>query len=141
MVTPSPLRKERKSGFLSPSLAFNFVDTKTSQSVAFPYYFNISIDKELTFTPIIKYGGGVDSSQRFLFDYDQLISGGNLSTDLSLDTKLENQNNESWFNIIDAFPALNSSNILIIARVVVDSLPCIWDHISTFTGPCPNFNP
>ena len=29
----------------------------------------ISIDKELTFTPIIKYGGGVDSSQRFLFDF------------------------------------------------------------------------
>ena len=60
IVTPSPLRKDRKSGFLTPSLALNFLDTKTSQSVSLPYYFNLAIDKELTFTPIINYGGGVD---------------------------------------------------------------------------------
>ena len=65
IVTPSPLRKERKSGFLTPSVALNF-DTKTSQSTSFPYYFNISEDKELTFTPMINYGGGVDSSKDFL---------------------------------------------------------------------------
>ena len=50
IVTPSPLRKDRKSGFLTPSLALNFLDTKTSQSVSLPYYFNLAIDKELTFT-------------------------------------------------------------------------------------------
>ena len=61
MVSPSPLRKERKSGFLAPTLALNFFDTKTSQSTSFPYYFNIAVDKELLFTPIINYGGGVDS--------------------------------------------------------------------------------
>jgi len=98
IVTPSPLRKERKSGFLSPSLALNFVDTKTSQSVAFPYYFNISIDKELTFTPIVKYGGGVDSSQRFLFDYNQIISGGNLLVDFKFDSNFERNNNDKWFS-------------------------------------------
>ena len=74
IVAPSPLRKDRKSGFLIPSVALNFFDTKTSQSTSFPYYFNIDIDKELLFTPIINYGGGVDASQRFIFDYDQILS-------------------------------------------------------------------
>ncbi len=98
IVTPSPLRKERKSGFLSPSISFNFFDTKTSQSTSLPYYFNISEDKELLFTPIIHYGGGVDSSQRFIFDYNQIISGGNFRTDLTFDSNFEEQNNNSWLN-------------------------------------------
>ncbi len=98
LVTPSPLRKDRKSGFLSPTLSLNFFDTKTSQSTSFPYYFNISIDKELTFTPIINYGGGVDASQRFLFDYNQIVSGGNLSTNLIFDSNFENENNNKWFS-------------------------------------------
>ena len=98
IVTPSPLRKDRKSGFLTPSLALNFLDTKTSQSVSLPYYFNLAIDKELTFTPIINYGGGVDSSQRFIFDYNQILSGGRLSTDLTFDSNLERQNYNKWFS-------------------------------------------
>ncbi len=98
IVTPSPLRKERKSGFLTPSLALNFLDTKTSQSISLPYYFNISLDKELTFTPQINYGGGIDSSQRFLFEYNQIISGGNFNTDLTFDSNFENQNNNKWLN-------------------------------------------
>jgi len=97
IVTPSPLRKERKSGFLSPSIALNFFDTKTSQSTSFPYYFNISLDKELLFTPIINYGGGVDASQRFIFDYNQILSGGNLKYDLTFDSNFEKQNNNEWF--------------------------------------------
>ena len=97
LVSPSPLRKDRKSGFLNPSINFNFFDTKVSQSTSLPYYFNISEDKELTFTPTINYGGGVDSSQRFIFDYNQLISGGSLSTDLTVDSKFEAQNYNKWF--------------------------------------------
>ena len=95
-AVPSPLRKKRKSGLLTPSVNFNFLDTKISQSTSFPYYFNLDIDKELTLTPVYNYGGGINSSQRFLFDYNQLLSGGNLNFDLSLDTTLENENNESW---------------------------------------------
>ncbi len=98
MVTPSPLRKERKSGFLSPSISLNFFDTKTSQSTSFPYYFNIANDKELLFTPIINYGGGVDASQRFIFNYNQLISGGNLETDLTFDSNFEEKNNNKWLS-------------------------------------------
>ncbi len=98
IVTPSPLRKERKSGFLSPSISLNFFDTKTSQSISFPYYFNIATDKELTFKPILNYGGGVDSSQRFVFDYDQIISGGHFASDLTFDSNFENQNNNKWLN-------------------------------------------
>ena len=57
IVTPSPLRRKI---WISYSIhIFNFFDTKTSQSTAFPYYFNLAQDKELTFTPILKYGGGV----------------------------------------------------------------------------------
>ncbi len=98
IVTPSPLRKERKSGFLTPSISLNFFDTKTSQSISFPYYFNISVDKELLFTPVINYGGGVDSSQRFNFDYNQIISGGNFKTDFTFDSNFENQNNNKWLS-------------------------------------------
>ena len=92
------MRKERKSGFLAPSISPNFFDTKTSQSTSFPYYFNLSIDKELLFTPIIHYGGGVDSSQRFNFDYNQIISGGKLKADLTFDSNFENQNNNDWLS-------------------------------------------
>ena len=98
IVTPSPLRKERKSGFLTPSVSLNFFDTKTSQSTSFPYYFNISLDKELLFTPILNYGGGVDSSQRFNFDYNQIISGGNFKADLTFDSNFENKNNNKWLS-------------------------------------------
>ena len=97
LVTPSPLRKERKSGFLNPSIALDFIDAQSEQSVSFPYYFNLDIDKELYFTPVINYGGGGDSSQRFLFDYNQKISGGNFNFDISVDTQVENENNETWF--------------------------------------------
>ena len=96
IVTPSPLRKDRKSGFLTPLIALNFFDTKTSQSTSFPYYFNIDIDKELLFTPTINYGGGVDASQRFIFDYNQIISGGNFKTDLTFDSNFEEKNNNNW---------------------------------------------
>ena len=96
LLTPSPLRKERKSGFLTPSINLNFFDTKISQSTSFPYYFNLSQDKELTFTPIINYGGGIDSSQRFNFDYNQILSGGNLKTNLTFDTTFEDKNSEKW---------------------------------------------
>ena len=96
LLTPSPLRKDRKSGFLTPSVNLNFFDTKISQSTSLPYYFNLSQDKELTFTPMINYGGGVDSSQRFNFDYNQILSGGNLKTNLTFDTTFENQNSNKW---------------------------------------------
>ncbi len=96
LLTPSPLRKDRKSGFLTPSINLNFFDTKVSQSTSFPYYFNLSVDKELTFTPILNYGGGINSSQRFSFDYNQLLSGGNLKTNLTFDTTFEDQNSEKW---------------------------------------------
>ena len=96
LVTPSPLRKKRKSGFLTPSLNFKFLDTKVSQHTSFPYYFNLSVDKELTFTPMINYGGGVDSSQRFLFDYNQILSGGTLTAELQFDSNFEKENNDKW---------------------------------------------
>ena len=120
IVTPSPLRKERKSGFLSPSIAFNFFDTKTSQSTSFPYYFNISIDKELLFTPIINYGGGVDASQRFIFDYNQILSGGNLKYNLTFDSNLEKQNNNEWFTDASLITKYNK-NINKNFKVSVDS--------------------
>jgi hypothetical protein len=96
LVTPSPLRKKRKSGFLSPLINLNFFDTKVSQSTSLPYYFNISDDKELTLVPTVNYGGGVDSSQRFNFDYNQIISGGNLNSNLTIESSLENKGINEW---------------------------------------------
>ncbi len=109
IVAPSPLRKKRKSGFLNPSINFNFFDTKVSQSTSLPYYFNIAEDKELTFTPTINYGGGVDSSQRFLFEYNQIISGGSLSTDLTVDSKFEAQNYNKWFTDASLITSFNKN--------------------------------
>ena len=109
LVAPSPLRKDRKSGFLLPSVALNFFDTKTSQSISLPYYFNLSIDKELLFTPIINYGGGVDSSQRFIFDYNQIISGGNLKTELTFDSNFENKNNNKWLSDASLISTFNKN--------------------------------
>ena len=120
IVTPSPLRKDRKSGFLTPSLALNFFDTKTSQSTSFPYYFNLAIDKELTFTPIINYGGGVDASQRFVLDYNQILSGGNFKTDLTFDSNFENQNNNDWFSDASLITNYNK-NINQKYRIKIDS--------------------
>ncbi len=120
IVTPSPLRKDRKSGFLTPSVALNFFDTKTSQSTSFPYYFNIDIDKELLFTPIINYGAGVDASQRFAFDYNQIISGGNFKSNLTFDSNFENQNNNKW--LTDASLITNyKKNINKNYRIQIDS--------------------
>ncbi len=120
IVTPSPLRKERKSGFLTPSIALNFLDTKTSQSTSFPYYFNIDIDKELLFTPMINYGGGVDASQRFIFDYNQILSGGNLKTDLTFDSNFENENNNKWLSDASLITYYNK-NINEKYRINIDS--------------------
>ena len=96
IVAPSPLRKARKSGFLTPRVNFNFFDTRASQSTSFPYYFALDQDKALLITPTINYGGGVDASQNITYQYDQIISGGYLDIDASTDTNFENQNNDSW---------------------------------------------
>ena len=109
MVAPSPLRKERKSGFLTPTITFTFLDTKNSQSTSFPYYFVIDEDKELLITPKINYGGGVDASQQITYDYDQKISGGNLAIDISTDTNLDNQNNENWLRDASIILAMNQN--------------------------------
>ncbi len=119
LVTPSPLRKKRKSGFLTPSINLNFFDTKVSQATQFPYYFNISIDKELTFTPTLNYGGGVDSSQRFNFDYNQLISGGHFSSYVTIDSTFENSNSDKWLkegSLINKYQKNINENFNIIAE-------------------------
>ena len=122
IVTPSPLRKERKSGFLIPSISLNFFDTKTSQSTSFPYYFNIDQDKELLFTPIINYGGGVDSSQRFIFDYNQVISGGNFKTDLTFDSNFENENNNKWLSDASLITKYSKKILIRIIELILTQL-------------------
>ena len=96
LVSPSPLRTERKSGFLNPKVNFFFIDSQNSQSASFPYYFAISEDKELLLTPTINYGGGVDASQYVSAIYDQLVSGGTMNLNFSSETNFEQENNENW---------------------------------------------
>ena len=36
------------------------------------------------------------SSQRFNFDYNQIVSGGFLKTNLTVDSTFENQNSDKW---------------------------------------------
>ncbi len=120
IVTPSPLRKDRKSGFLLPSVSLNFFDTKTSQSTSFPYYLNLAVDKELLFTPTINYGGGIDSSQRFTFDYNQILSGGSFKTDLTFDSNFEKENNNKWLSDASLITKYNK-NLNEKFRIQIDS--------------------
>ena len=110
LVTPSPLRKERKSGFLSPTISLMFIDAQTRQTVAFPYYFAMDIDKDLIIKPTINYGGGVDASQSITSNYRQITSGGGLNINFSADTNLENQNNENWLR--DASIGIGMNHII-----------------------------
>ena len=96
MISPSPLLKKRRSGFLTPSIGMMFIDAQIQQTISIPYYFAISEDKELLFTPKFNYGGGVDSSQSIVAKYAQLISGGALNVNFSANTNFEKENNESW---------------------------------------------
>ena len=80
----------------------------------------LDIDKELLFTPIINYGGGVDSSQRFIFDYNQILSGGNFKTDLTFDSNFENKNNNKWFTDASLITNYNK-NINENYRIKIDS--------------------
>ena len=96
MISPSPLLKKRRSGFLTPSIGMMFIDAQIKQTISIPYYFAISEDKELLFTPKFNYGGGVDSSQSIVANYAQLISGGALTVNFSANTNFEKENNESW---------------------------------------------
>ena len=101
LITPSPLREKRKSGFLLPSGKISFLDDTIAQSITTPYYFAISDDKELYFKPTFKFGGGEDSSQTIGLNYYQLLSGGNLALNYLAATNLERSNNEKW--LTDAF--------------------------------------
>ena len=96
-----------------PKTNFNFLDSSISQSITTPYYFNISEDKELYLTPTIKYGGGVDSSQTIGINYNQILSGGNLSSNYLMATNLENEGNKDL--ITDAFVSLKYNQNLIIS--------------------------
>ena len=66
-------------------------------------------DKDLIITPTVNYGGGVDASQHFEANYDQLTSGGNFSFDFSADTNVENENNESWMRDASIVIGLNEN--------------------------------
>ena len=69
---------------------------------------------------MINYGGGVDASQRFNFDYNQILSGGNFKTDLTFDSNLENEKNEEWLTDASLITYYNK-NINDKFRVKVDS--------------------
>ena len=77
IVTPSPLRKERKSGFLTPSIALNFLIQKPHNQLLF-HIILILISIKNYCLPIINYGGGVDASQRFVFDCSKYYLMSNL---------------------------------------------------------------
>ena len=120
IVTPSPLRKDRKSGFLTPSIALIFLILKLHNQHHSLIILILDIDKELLFTPIINYGGGVDASQRFIFDYNQVISGGNFKTDLTFDSNFENKNNNKWLSDASLITNYNK-NINENYRINIDS--------------------
>ena len=63
------------------------------------------------FTPIINYGGGVDASQRFIFDYNQILSGGNLKYNLTFDSNLEKLGEEEFTNNQESIQNLPKDSI------------------------------
>ena len=93
---------------------------KLLNQLHFPIILIYDIDKELLFTPIINYGGGVDASQRFIFDYNQILSGGNFKTDLTFDSNFENKNNNKWLSDASLITNYNK-NINENYRIKIDS--------------------
>ncbi len=84
-ITPSPLRKDRRSGFLYPTIIpFN---STNGFSAKLPYYFNLSEDKELLITPTFF----VNNKQDIKYLYNQRTSGGYISANMSTLTDFSDQ--------------------------------------------------
>ena len=95
-VTPSPLRKIRRSGFLYPT--FQPFNSSHGGSAKIPYYFNISRDKELLLTPTIYY---LNNTQNIKYDYGQRISGGKVKAQATTSTDFKEQDKFDW--LTDAY--------------------------------------
>ena len=81
IVAPSPLRKERKSGFLTPTIGNSNESGFDSQ---IPYYINLSSNRDATITPRVlsKRGALLSSEFRYLdADYQGQITGSFIADD------------------------------------------------------------
>ena len=79
-----PLNNERKSGFLTPSIGSS---DKTGFEVQTPYYWNISPNKDATFTPRMMFDRGLMIDGEFRYLYTQ--HKGKFDAGLLLNDKLE----------------------------------------------------
>ena len=84
---------KRKSGLLSPRLAYN---SKSGIKTGIPWYFNIAPNKDATITPTFhsRRGAGIDMNSRYLYAYDQ----GNFGISWIDDTEY---NDERYFYFLD----------------------------------------
>tara|TARA_Y100000590_G_scaffold26352_1_gene29708 strand:+ start:2574 stop:4751 length:2178 start_codon:yes stop_codon:yes gene_type:complete len=90
-ISPSPLRKERKSGFLYPT--FVPYNSELGGNVKTPYYVNVSHDKELLITPVIYYQKDLQDIKYF---YNQRTAGGEIVANLSTLTSFNNTKEFMW---------------------------------------------
>ena len=90
-ISPSPLRKERRSGFLYPT--FQIINSSHGGSAKLPYYFNISPDKELLITPVFYF---IQSKQDIKYFYNQRTSGGNITMNASTLTNFDKSDDFEW---------------------------------------------
>ena len=77
LVTPSPLRKKRKSGFLIPKMLSSSV---SGNSLQVPYYYVIADNKDFTFSPSIYF----DSDILLQNEYRQVNKNSNHISDFSI---------------------------------------------------------
>tara|TARA_Y100000590_G_scaffold469602_1_gene658580 strand:+ start:7927 stop:10086 length:2160 start_codon:yes stop_codon:yes gene_type:complete len=99
-VSPSPLRKERRSGFLYPT--FTIFNSLSGGSAKLPYYFNISPDKELLVHPVFYYQQNI---QNIKYAYNQKTSGGSIQINAATLTNFDKT--ESFERIENASISLN----------------------------------
>ena len=90
-ISPSPLRKERKSGFMYPT--FVFFNSQLGGNIKTPYYVNVSPDKELLITPVIYYQKDLQDIKYF---YNQRTSGGKIIANGSTTTSFNNAKEFMW---------------------------------------------
>tara|TARA_B100000686_G_scaffold354795_1_gene467281 strand:- start:2193 stop:4382 length:2190 start_codon:yes stop_codon:yes gene_type:complete len=102
-AAPSPLRKERKSGFLTPEfIPWNSIH---GGSLRTPYYFNISENKELTINPEFFY---TQNRQHIKYNYAQKNTSGKFNLSASSVTDLDNSGDFQWLE--DASLSIDTKN-------------------------------
>jgi len=112
----------RQSGFLTPSVGFNFIGSDTSFKL--PYYLPLNISTDLTISPILYFNIG-NNELIDAYDINTLLKNKNSMGNINLDLfteKNKNQNNVNNSFKINGKQTVNKFNILEFSSLLTNSI-------------------